>query len=572
VAEGEGKPPPARALHALVLLILAALYLVGLGKAHLLEPDEGRYADVARSFRDGGSLVVPSANGVPFLDKPPLVPWLGALSLRALGADEHGNALALRLVPALFSLLAAVAAGELARAAYGRGAWSAALVYGTAPLALGVGRTFTLDAPLTALAAAGALLVLRGAGTFGGRGSHLLGVLGGVVIGLATLVKGPVAIGLVGLALVSALVLAPTRRLFSPLPWIVAVLVAAPWYAAVVREEPGFARAFFWEENIRRFAGVPTEHIHGPFFFLGTLGWGLGGGAAAGLALLATVPPIPRGARVLVAWGGLVVAFFSLSSTKVETYILPALPALAAVIGAEIEIATCERSGPVWRALVWAFLAACGVLALASVGAALFALGAFPSGAEHAAIVREAISPGLALLPLAGVACALAAARKGRPRVAYLGLAASLLLAGPAGAAAFERVSYLKSAEPAADLVLAARRPGERVASYHFYYRGLPYFLGTPVTLLGELNELRVDSFRERPDLYMPDLYFLAGSHPVIDDCWTRSFLAWQRPLLVVMPQAQRRPERFLDACARAGLKAEKRGERGEDVLFEVLP
>ncbi|MEZ0227482.1 MAG: ArnT family glycosyltransferase, partial [Planctomycetota bacterium] len=145
-----------RALLVVAILIVAALHLVGLGGAHLLEPDEGRYADVARSFLDGGSLVVPHANGTPFLDKPPLVCWAGALSMKLLGA----NAFALRLVPALAGVLAALVAGAFAQACYGRGAWAAALLYGCAPLALGVGRTFTLDVPLAALVSSGVYLLL----------------------------------------------------------------------------------------------------------------------------------------------------------------------------------------------------------------------------------------------------------------------------------------------------------------------------------------------------------------------------------------------------------------------------
>jgi hypothetical protein len=68
----------------------------------------------------------------------------------------------------------------------------------------------------------------------------------------------------------------------------------------------------------------------------------------------------------------------------------------------------------------------------------------------------------------------------------------------------------------------------------------------------------------------MPDMFFNYGDGVRVEDCWTRAFLAWKRPLLVVMPQGQRRPERFMDACRRAGVKARFVGQRGEDVLFSV--
>jgi hypothetical protein len=65
-------------------------------------------------------------------------------------------------------------------------------------------------------------------------------------------------------------------------------------------------------------------------------------------------------------------------------------------------------------------------------------------------------------------------------------------------------------------------------------------------------------------------MFFFEEDAIRIEDCWTRAYLAWKRPLLVVMPTGQKRPERFLDACRRAGVKAVFVGQRGEDVLFSV--
>ncbi|HZV00126.1 MAG TPA: glycosyltransferase family 39 protein [Planctomycetota bacterium] len=551
---------------AVALTIVVLLHLLGLGRAHLLEPDEGRYADVARGFADGGSLVVPRSNGVPFLDKPPLVCWLGAASLRALGTRDP---FALRLVPAAFGILAALVAAAMARSAYGRGGWVALLVYGTAPLALGVGRTFTLDVPLAALTGLGVLLVLKQTPSPREAGGGLgWGALGGLPLGLATLVKGPVALFLAGLAVLCALLITRSRRLWSPLPFLVALAIAAPWYVLLCQEVPDFARAFFWEENLRRFAGPPTEHAHGPFFFLGTLAWGLGPAALAGLVLLGTRPTLPERARVLLAWAGLTVLFFSLSRTKVETYILPAFLPLAAVIGAEIDLAIEERSGPIWRGLKTVFLVACAASLLLAAGFLAFAFG-LPIGSELDAIARNAIAPQLVVLPVVGVAFALLAARAGLPRAALLALAGSFVLWLPVLLGPLSAVSAWRSSEPIAQLIEENRREGTPVASYRFYYRGLPYFLGEPVTLLGELNEMRPESFAARPDLYMPDLYFTYGKGVIVDDCWTRSFLAWKRPL-VVMPEGQRRPDRFIDTCNRAGLKWNYLGKVGEDMLFRV--
>ena len=81
-------------------LAVAALYLVFLGRHGLHESDEGRYAEIAREMKDSGDLLIPTLNGVPHFQKPPVIYWSTAASLAVLGENE----LAARMV----SLLAAL--------------------------------------------------------------------------------------------------------------------------------------------------------------------------------------------------------------------------------------------------------------------------------------------------------------------------------------------------------------------------------------------------------------------------------------------------------------------------------
>jgi 4-amino-4-deoxy-L-arabinose transferase-like glycosyltransferase len=566
------------------LLVVAGLHLVGLGQPPLLEPDEGRYADVAREFLHASSLgdwVLPHANGVPFLDKPPLVCWLAALLMHLLGPC----ALALRLVPAFSGILAAGVAASFARAVYGRGAAPlAAIVYGTAPLALGVGRTFTLDVPLTALVALGLLETLKGAGLLGGRPSHARSALAGVAIGLAALVKGPVAIGLVGMGVVVALALrwrSPERwRLLSPLPFVVAVLVAAPWYALVCREAPGFATTFFLEENLQRFAAPAVEHKELPVFFLGVLLWGLGpwtlvSSVLAWAAWRTREKPTEPGRAILLIYAACVVLFFSASSTKLATYILPAFPILAAVIGGELSRVLDDPRSPARRPLGYVLGLMTGLLLLVPVLGLAFALVPLPFHDEKVELARAATSPLLALLPLPVGALAAWLARQGRARAAILALAATLVVAIPFVMGPFAALALPKSAKGAADAILARATPGvpPKVASYHHYYRGLPFYLDAPVVLLGEKGELRIEAFEKRNELYFPDLYFaLEDGRVIAEDCWTRAFLASNRGVFVVVPTGQKRAERFLTACERAGVSVSPGIACGEDLVFQVLP
>lgn len=586
-----------------VFLVALALHLVGLGAAPLLEPDEGRYGDIAREMTHAtpgaaSSWLLPRACGLPFLDKPPLVAWLGALSLEAFGPSE----LALRAIPAAAALLSVAVAAWLASQAYGRpraAAW-AALACATAPLALGVGRIFILDAPLAALMSLGLALVLRGAGALRAPPSHGIAALGGVAVGLATLVKGPVAFGLVGLG--NAVALAVNRRdpavrlrTLSPVPWLAATAVAAPWYFALHRVEPDFFEVFILKENLQRFGGVAVEHKHGPLFFLATTAWGLGPWTLVAASLLWAAwtartrgEPSPardlaerRSRAALLGYAAIVVAFFSASSTKVETYVLPAIPALAAVIGGEV-VRALER-GPSWRRreLGVAFGAVAAALALACLAGAVFALGVVPIP-EKASLARRAsaaASPFLALVPLPLVWLAIVAARQQRALEAASRLALALLAAIPYATGALLGASVERSARPVARAILdwRATHGPAAVAVYRYYYRGLPYYLDEPVVLLGEKGELQDEAVRARPGIYFPDV---AWSDPartdrqVFSDFPTLGFLleARERPLLVVCPLGGGRPVRFLDACARAGVTATARGEHGDDRLYEVGP
>src|SRR4051794_22147018 len=79
------------------LILLPGLLLYPSLSFQLLEPDEGRYAEIAREMLAGGDWVVPHLQGEPYLDKPPLLYWLVALGYRAFGV----SAAAARLGPAL---------------------------------------------------------------------------------------------------------------------------------------------------------------------------------------------------------------------------------------------------------------------------------------------------------------------------------------------------------------------------------------------------------------------------------------------------------------------------------------
>lgn len=74
----------------LFFLAVGMLYCLALGTVPLLEPDEGRYAEIPREMLASGDFVTPRLNGVAYLEKPPLYYWGTAGSLRMVGETEVG--------------------------------------------------------------------------------------------------------------------------------------------------------------------------------------------------------------------------------------------------------------------------------------------------------------------------------------------------------------------------------------------------------------------------------------------------------------------------------------------------
>ena len=69
-------------------VFLAVLWFATLSLRPLFNPDEGRYAEIAREMLSGGDWIVPHLNGLTYIEKPPLQYWATALALRVFGQSE----------------------------------------------------------------------------------------------------------------------------------------------------------------------------------------------------------------------------------------------------------------------------------------------------------------------------------------------------------------------------------------------------------------------------------------------------------------------------------------------------
>src|SRR5437867_13117188 len=184
-------------LSTFAFLLGAFLIFARLGALPLLQPDEGRNAEVAREMNASGAWLVPTYNGLPYLDKPSFYFKTVALSFALFGETET----AARLSSALFGFALLAMAFAFCRREYTeRTAALTVMVVATAPLYLAFSRLVIFDMPL-AFFVCGAIFAGYIAERTEGRARRLWYSLGAVSAALARLVKGPVGFIVRGLVL-----------------------------------------------------------------------------------------------------------------------------------------------------------------------------------------------------------------------------------------------------------------------------------------------------------------------------------------------------------------------------------
>src|SRR6187399_3419538 len=108
---GDGDPPLSRAALILAVLAICAPLFAPLGSPGLVNPDEGRYAEIGREMAATGDWVVPRLHGIPHWAKPPLAYWAIGASMKVLGPTER----AARFPSAIAATLTLLATWVLAR-------------------------------------------------------------------------------------------------------------------------------------------------------------------------------------------------------------------------------------------------------------------------------------------------------------------------------------------------------------------------------------------------------------------------------------------------------------------------
>jgi 4-amino-4-deoxy-L-arabinose transferase-like glycosyltransferase len=461
------------------------LLLGNLGGSLLWEPDEGRHALIARGILDAATwrdVLLPHLGGRPYYDKPILFYWLVAGVFRVGGVSTATA----RLVSVGAALAVLIAVYRWARATWGEACarW-AVVILATAGEFLALARFVKLDMLLTCWVTLG---VLAGARWLQDPKRHAAWPIG-VYAGLGLLTKGLIAPVLIGLALgTTAMASGRLRRLrwrALAAAGIGALMVAGPWYFAVLRLDPEYLRQFLLEHHLHRFLDAPDSMHPKPFWFSGAmllvafLPWTL--------LLPALVAQLVRdrrwdaGTRLCVAWAACVVAFFTLSSGQLATYILPALVPLA-LLTARLVSTASER---VADGLDGRFVAAPFTVAVVVVIIAPLVLWWLPRGAPF---VSFAALVAVALGGLFAWGAAHASVSRGGRVLAAVGAVVAVAYFGVVG----PRVSSFMSDE-SLDQAIAACDPQGRMpfVSSHVKPSSVYVAIGRPLRRIDQPRRLR---------------------------------------------------------------------------------
>jgi len=490
----------------LLAVLLAAVWFGNLDYRRLIRPDEGRYAEIAREIAVTGNWVTPRLNGIKYFEKPPLQYWATAAAFRLFGEHEWTA----RLWPALTGFAGIFLVFFTGRRLFGpaAGYCSAAVLAGSVGYVgaahlntLDMGTTFFMTATLAAF------LLARRPGASPAEGRNWM-LAAWAAAALAMLSKGLIGIVLPAGTLVAYVVLHRDFDLLRRLEWragpAIFLAIAAPWFVLVQLANPEFAGFFFVHEHFERFL-TKVHRRPGPWwYYVPVL-------AAMMLPWLTLLPqalirswraPLPRPAfqpaRFLVLWTAFIFAFFSASGSKLPSYVLPVVPALALLIGRWI----AEADGRTLMPHVIALLAAAAALALCAPALVGLASASGPQSL-YDAYVPWIAAGGI----LAAACCALATyfCRRQARSAAVIAMACGGLMATQVVSSGHEVLSPWYSGYRLAQAMKPHLAPGIPLYSVRTYDQTLAFYTKRTATLVEFRDEMDFGLSRE-PQLWLPDL------------------------------------------------------------------
>jgi 4-amino-4-deoxy-L-arabinose transferase-like glycosyltransferase len=573
-----GAPSDGKRLHFyLIVLIVAAAVYAGcmVSPPSLMDDVDAVQAQIARNMLASGDFVTARLDGIPYLEKAPLIYWLIAGSFKILGASD----VAARIPMVLAAMALAWLTTAFGMWAFGRRAgFYAGLCISTCFGLFLFTRILIPDVMLTASIALSMWAFLRAIDETEPHQRWWAFVLA-ASLGTSLLFKS--LIGVVFPIAGALIYLGVTRQLFQAKIWkalhplsgfVVALLIAAPWHilAALrnppyfdftMRSAPGEYHGFLWfyfiNEQLLRFLNMryPRDYDTVPrlYFWGFHLLWLFPWSVYLPAVFRLNFRPLDRAGKVrllALCWTGFILVFFTFSTTQ-EYYSMPCYPALALLLGSAM------AAGGNWirygtRVLCGIFIAAAAaVLTLyflawnlptpGDISAALSSNpGAYKLSLGHMEDLTIASFAYLRLpLLVAAIAFVVGAAGafRAKGQRAFLAIALMAVLFFQAARIAMAAFDPFLSSRPLAEALLRSP-PGKLIVDHHYYSFSSVFFYTNRDALLlnGRFNNLVYGSYAPgAPNVFIDDAQ------------WKTLWLQPDRCYLVITREAAERLRKLVE-------------------------
>ena len=500
--DGALRPPRSDRWLVLPLLGLGLpIFLLGLGSPALYDPHESLYAEIARDMVVRGDWLTPHLNGTRYLDKPPLFYWLIAISYTVFGVSEFSA----RLPIALAGLGGVLVTWGIGRYLFdGRSGALAGLVLTTSVGYFVFSRQLLPDMVFACFTALSFYGFLR-AGEHD-RAREPWSLLAYAGLALAVMTKG--FVGLFPLVVLTTYRLLDSsfyalRGLRSLWGGLLFCLLTVPWHLIIGWQHEGYFWHYFVNEHFLRFLGqrYPLDFISLPLpiFFLVLFLWLLPWSPYLALAMPRQRPqlgkPLSReaaGHLLILLWASMFLLFFAMSRARLPQYCLPAMPALALLIGVSLNKrytgSISSTTGLVIATATSMLQPALALLLLPSYLGHYHQLGL----TDHAvSLIRVVFG-----LMLGGSALALLSFARRRWLVGLASLTVGMVAAFYCTHQVLLQLQPLRSSQGLARLIAADLRPGRRIVlevekDDPFEYEqvaGLVFYTGQSIDLLRRKN------------------------------------------------------------------------------------
>lgn len=272
-----------RKIHRYLIFSIIIVHIIGLF-VDIMDVDAAQYASIALEMIKNGDWLQVQHRHAPYLDKPPLLFWLSAISFKAFGVSNFTY----KLPSFIFAMIGLYSTFQLTKIYYGqRAARIAAIILGTAQGFF----SLTLDVRTDTLLLGAVIFSIWQLVEYINNHQFKNLVLGFVGISLAMLAKGPIGIMVPVLAIGTDLVLRQKWTDIFKWQWLIGLLIVGLMLAPMTYglytqfdQQPNVmvndkthvsgVYFFYWEQSFGRLTGENVwSNNTGPLYFVHTMLW-----------------------------------------------------------------------------------------------------------------------------------------------------------------------------------------------------------------------------------------------------------------------------------------------------------